>query len=554
MPSLARIALVLLCLCAACASAQARKTVCTITVNSDDEREVLRRSLPASDYDFVELVERGRPDWLAEACRKRVACDVLVISGHFDGGTEFYSDRLDARESLSVEEMERVACSESCPGLFTQLKEVYLFGCNTLQAQPMRSAPGEVARSLVRAGHSPADAEAIARALADRHGESNRDRMRHIFKDVALIYGFPGKAPLGRVAGPLLERYLRAGGEFGEGRASPALLAAFSASGMTTAAGMTDGDSRAGFRRDLCHFADDRLTTVQKIGFMHEVLDRDAAQVRMFLDQLERYSATLQTPVRDSPGVAGALASIASDRDARARFLAVARDADDPSVRVRMAALASQLGWLTPEEERSLVVQMLGERLAGNALGVGDVDLACAVNRDGALSGALSRLPVSPERASKAGHAAVLACLGSDAGRRVVLRALASGSEADAAIGEAYLSHRPLVDAAELRAVTADVTRMGGDAQAQVRALHALARHEVADRDSLMALADSFRRTKSIDVQRAIAAVLINARYEAIAPSDLARALRLSRLPSPDGRDLIDVLIRRLDAAAQRAS
>jgi hypothetical protein len=554
-PPIARVALVLLCLCAACTPALARKTVCTITVNSDDEREVLRRSLPASEYDFVELVERGRPDWLAAACRKGVACDVLVISGHFDGGTEFYSDRLQARESLSVEEMERVACSQSCPGLFTQLKEVYLFGCNTLQALPTRSAAGEVTRSLVRAGHSAADAEAIAHVLAERHGESNRDRMRLIFKDVPIIYGFPGKAPLGRVAGPLLERYLRAGGEFGEGRASPALLAAFSASGMATAAGMTEGDSRAGFRRDVCHFSDDRLTTAQKVGFMHEFLDRDAAQVRMFLDHLEKYAATLRVPMRESPDVAAQLASIAADRDARARFLAVARDADDPAVRVRMAALAQRLGWLTPEEERSLVVQMLGERLAENTLGAVDVDLACTVNRDGALSGAFVRLPVSSQRASTVGHAAVLACLGSDAGRKVVLRALASGSEADAAIGEAYLSHHPLADGEELRAVTADIARMGGDTQAQVRALHALARHEVADHDSLVALADSFRRTKSIDVQRAVAAVLINASYEAIAPSDLARALRLSRLPSPDGRDLIDVLIRRLDtAAAQRAS
>ena len=132
----------------------------------------------------------GVPDWLSSACRSQVRCDALVISGHFDGGTEFYTDRLDAREYLPVDEMERVACSESCPGLFTQLKEVYLFGCNTLNAQAMRSAAGEVTRSLLRAGHSPADAEKLARALAERHGESNRDRMRHIFKDVPVIYGF----------------------------------------------------------------------------------------------------------------------------------------------------------------------------------------------------------------------------------------------------------------------------------------------------------------------------------------------------------------------------
>ena len=36
----------------------APKTVCTITVNSDDEREVLRRNLPPGEYDFVELVDQ----------------------------------------------------------------------------------------------------------------------------------------------------------------------------------------------------------------------------------------------------------------------------------------------------------------------------------------------------------------------------------------------------------------------------------------------------------------------------------------------------------------
>src|SRR6478609_9727496 len=118
---------------AACAVAvpatAARKTVCTITVNSSDERELLKQRLPQGDFDFVELVERGRPDWLASACRKGVQCDVLVVSGHFDGGDEFYSDKVDARESLPVDEMERVSCSDSCPGLFSQLKEVYVFGC-----------------------------------------------------------------------------------------------------------------------------------------------------------------------------------------------------------------------------------------------------------------------------------------------------------------------------------------------------------------------------------------------------------------------------------------
>src|SRR5437667_3557631 len=251
-----------------------KKKVCTITVNSSDEKEIFRRSLPEDDFQFVELVERGRPDWLASACRKDVHCDVLLISGHFDDGTEFYSDRLDARESLPVDQMERASCSDSCPGLFSQLKEVYLFGCNTLNAEAMRSTSAEIARSLVGSGHSQADAERLSRVLNERHGESNRDRMRHIFKDVPVIYGFSSKAPLGRSAGPTLDRYFQSASssEIGSGRASPKLLGLFAPSSMTRAAGLSDSDSDAGFRQDVCHFSDDRLSAAQKVGFVHELM------------------------------------------------------------------------------------------------------------------------------------------------------------------------------------------------------------------------------------------------------------------------------------------
>src|SRR5206468_5098069 len=133
-----------------------KRTVCTITVNSPDEKETFRRYLPDDQYQFVELVERGRPDWLASACRQGVRCDLLVISGHFDGGTEFYSDRLEVRESLPTAEMERVSCSDSCPGLFSQLQEVYLFGCNTLNAEAVASTTPEAVRSLIRSGHPQA--------------------------------------------------------------------------------------------------------------------------------------------------------------------------------------------------------------------------------------------------------------------------------------------------------------------------------------------------------------------------------------------------------------
>jgi len=523
------------------------KTVCTITVNSPDERETFRRSLPGDEYQFVELVERGRPDWLASACRQGVRCDVLLISGHFDGGDEFYSDRVDARESLPVDEMERVSCSDSCPGLFSQLKEVYLFGCNTLNADAQKDASAEIARSLVRAGHSQADAEDLARVLGERHAGSNRDRMRQIFKDVPAIYGFSSKAPLGPVAASVLDRYFAAGatGEVGSGRASAKLLSLFAPVSMTVASGSTAADPQASYRSDVCHFADDRLSVEQRLAFVHELLQRDMAEVRMFLDRLERYSTTIPDKDRQAAPVAAALDAIAHDGPARERYLEFARDADEPAVRARMIALAARFGWLTAAEKHAELLRMIDDRLARRDAGSADVDLICTLNRDGALGDALLHRTATMARSTGIAHAGILACLGSLEAHGRVLQALTSPSDDDVQIAQVYLRHRPIADVSELRLVANGIASMRNP-DAQVRALDALAQHQLSDRESLEQLTRLFPVAKSLGVQRAIAGILIRADYQAIDRPQLVRALRQHRLKSSDGKDLIDVLIRRL--------
>ena len=211
-------------------------------------RKSFAEACPRTNFSLSSWWNAGRPDWLESACRQGIRCDVLVISGHYDGGNEFYSDRLDAREYLPVAEMERVSCSDSCSGLFSQLKEVYLFGCNTLNPEALKRASSEIGRSLVRSGYSRADAERLSRALSARHGESSRDRMRLIFKDVPVIYGFSSKAPLGPVAASMLDRHFQsgAGSEVGSGRASARLLGRFAANSMVVTSGVRDSDPRRG--------------------------------------------------------------------------------------------------------------------------------------------------------------------------------------------------------------------------------------------------------------------------------------------------------------------
>jgi len=524
-----------------------KRTVCTITVNSPDEKEMFRQRLPEDQYQFVELVERGRPDWLASACRKGIHCDLLVISGHFDGSTEFYSDQAAASEFLPVAEMERASCSDSCPGLFSQLKEVYLFGCNTLNAGAVKSISSEVGRSLVRDGHSQSDAQRLARTLDERHGESSRDRMRRIFMNVPVIYGFSSVAPLGPTAATLLGRYLQPASiaEVGSGRASQRLLGHFASESMIAVGGLSESDPRASYRRDACQFVDDRPLPAEKVVFVHGLLHRDMAEVRMFLERIEALFATLSESERQTPSFIQALGEITRDVVARDRFLLFAEDADQPQIRARMIRLAGELGWLSPSDQRAEVVRMIGDLLARRSTGSAEVDLICSLNSNHELDQELYRLPLAPSLAGEVTHAAALACLGSAEGRTRVLQALTSRDDAEVQIAEVYLGHRPITDVSELRVAASAIVRMTGSG-AQVRALDTLARHRLSDRESLDDLARLFPTSQSIDVQRAIAAVFIRSDYESLPKPELVRAMTQSRLKSPSGNDIIDILIRRL--------
>ena len=526
----------------------APRTVCTITVNSPDEKEAMRRHLPPGEYRFVELVEHGRPDWLASACSQKVSCDVLVVSGHFNG-KHFFSDQLAARESLAVDEMTRASCSNACPGLFSNLKEVYLFGCTSLNADASRRPGGELERSLVREGRSKADAERIARGLAERYGESNRDVMRRVFVNTPAIYGFSSVAPLGPVAGGLLTRYFAGGrGDFGTGRVNHRLLAQFSQHSLAVTAGIRDADAGAAYRADVCRLVDDREAPAAKLRFIHALLDRETAETRVFFDRIEQFLATLDDAARADPAYQASLAEITADTRARDRYMAYARDADQADTRARMSKVAQTLGWLTPAEYRAEMTQMTVGLLAQRAISPADIALLCAQNAQGALDATLADVQREAGRASRVDQAAALACIGRPDDHDRMLAALTSPNDDDVRIAEVYFHERPITDVGELRVAAAGVARMP-PGPAQVRALDVLARHHLADQDTLAALTGLYANAGSVGVQRALAGVLLRAEYRTIATPDVVRMLRERRLRSNEGEDVVDILIRRLQAS-----
>jgi hypothetical protein len=496
-----------------------RKTICTITVNSPDEREAMRARLPKGDYEFVELVEKGRPDWLRSACERKVQCDALVISGHFNAGEDFYSDKIEAREHLRMDELERASCSESCPGVFAKLKEVYLFGCESLNPDSSK--------------------------YASAYGESGRDRMRRLFAGVPSIYGFSGPAPVGPTAAMLLNRYFDSGprDEIGTGHPSSRMLSTFSRNHMVSIPGLRPGDARMSYRRQVCGFYDERQGAGQKLAAIHAMMKRDMNEARGFFERIENFLAFLTNEDRQSGAFAQALAQVSADDASRERYLAVARG-ERPEMRARMVKVAATLGWLTQDQERDELIRLASDLIERDAIGYAEVDLVCSMNSDGALDAAAARSPLATISDARVGHAAVLACLGRRDAHQRVVRALVSSDERDVRIAQAYLRNRPVSDTRELRAIAAGIP-MTGSSAAQVRALETLARLHITDREIIDRLAQAFAEAKSISVQRAIAEVFLRSDAKALPRAELAALVRRHKLR---GDDLIDQLLAKLQS------
>ncbi|MGE5086924.1 MAG: hypothetical protein ACM3MG_11530, partial [Bacillota bacterium] len=190
-----------------------KKTVCSMTINSDNEIEAFKKGLPKDQFDFVELTLSGKDsgddqNWLRNSCKMGVKCDVLVVSGHF-AGSFFGSSGL----KLSIEDLESASCDQSCSGIFHDPKEVFLFGCNTLAGKNQDSrSPEQYVQVLVEDGFSYEEARAVASFRYSPLGSSFSDRMSRVFSKVPRIYGFSSIAPSGENGTPYLKNYLKTTG------------------------------------------------------------------------------------------------------------------------------------------------------------------------------------------------------------------------------------------------------------------------------------------------------------------------------------------------------
>lgn len=180
------------------------KTICSMTFNSADEKQVFKQYLTPHDYNLKELVPANKdPNWFKKACNEIQQCDILVISGHFGG--IFFGEQ--SSSTLSLNELINARDKSFCPAILDKPKSVFLMGCNTLASKlPDHRSVNDYLRVLTGDGFPLNLAEEVAAARYLNFGQSVLETMSSVFNKTELLVGFDSTGPLGAQAAPKLKK------------------------------------------------------------------------------------------------------------------------------------------------------------------------------------------------------------------------------------------------------------------------------------------------------------------------------------------------------------
>lgn len=372
-----------------------KKTLCTITINSADERDTFRKYLRSSEFDIVELVPNQRresdedddeqaliPTWLEQACKKGIKCDSLVISGHFAGS--FFGG---SGYSLSMEQLERAACRSECAGIVERPKEVFLFGCNTLAG---KERDVRTPRSYLEALHEHDNLTEDQRqqAVAFRYspwGGSSYIRMSSIFRNSAKIYGFDSIGPSGRTAKPFLSAYLsKTGANYSQAldkmdkRSPPNELLAriLKPTSFVESTGLDQPDHHSA----ICYLENEQVATVDKLNFMENNLTskepfKYAPAMASWLEGVLRtntYSSVVNDPI---------FVRIRDNRSVHDQFINLVEMMNDlPVIQKSILSFAMNLKWISwedlSERMKTVILRMMSDGIVTRS----EADTMCSLH------------------------------------------------------------------------------------------------------------------------------------------------------------------------------
>ena len=360
-----------------------KPTVCSITLNSEDERNVFKQHLK-DRFNFIELVDPNDEEWLKKSCQSQIQCDVLLISGHF-GGTFF-----GVSGKISMEKLENNSCQSSCDGVFQAPKEVFLFGCNTMAGKkPDSRTMQEYADILYNQHRDVYTTRLMAEeAAAYRYsplGAQTQDRMRSVFKN-SRIYGFYSTAPIGPNIKPRLHNYLQSI----PSKDYKTHLKQFPTEAENTLWSKSmEGqyirsmNGAKSFKNPICTlFGSDPI--YKKLDWINRVFTDDS--VLTYAPNINEYLSSLEKRFGSSwdnwpkPEVSY-MEYLRYHKKAKIKIGGFLENPIEGliTVQFKLLGLGSKLGWYTPSEKRDIQNILLGNVLLRN-LSLEEKDLICSLD------------------------------------------------------------------------------------------------------------------------------------------------------------------------------
>lgn len=196
-----------------------KQTICTITINSSEEKKSLLHNLPDSKFQVVELATDGsinnyssrKTAFLVDACNSlnanKVKCDQVILSTHF--GNHYWGE---TGLRFNIDDFEQLSCSNVCSNVLSTPKTKIAFACNMNSDNEMGNrTPEQMRTDLINDGLSSIDADQAVQSVHTAAGMSYRQRHNLIFFGDSELIAFNKRAPKGPVMANLLDRAFNQG-------------------------------------------------------------------------------------------------------------------------------------------------------------------------------------------------------------------------------------------------------------------------------------------------------------------------------------------------------
>ncbi|MGZ3806226.1 MAG: hypothetical protein ACXVB4_18575 [Pseudobdellovibrionaceae bacterium] len=342
-----------------------KKHVCSITINSSDEINYLKKALNPNFYEFKELVPDDRQayvlNWFDKACEMNYRCDILVISGHFGG--EFFGD---SPYILTLQNMFKKSCDNSCPNILSAPQEVYLFGCNTLATK----ATGNDGRTfesyyqvLLDHGYPNDLAFKIATTRFSPLASTFSNQMKQIFKgNDKQIFGFSFISPLGPTNARIMNSAAKSShAHFESAEFTDTLLRKYHEQKIEfTRISGNSTNEELGFYNKVCAMEDRNSELSLKFERINELLSSDRYMEALPSSLFILNSFKDLNSKQFSPEEATALEGIQRNPLIKERLFSIIKSLNKtPDMQVEIYKLIYSLGWMGRSEFTSKIRNLL---------------------------------------------------------------------------------------------------------------------------------------------------------------------------------------------------